>query len=338
MAKLSKKKVSSKKVDFQQNILLKKSSKEKPTKKSKNSSKKNQQISKRNKKNSDQQLTGMETLKERILKKIGRSDDVFQQRQTPSSDKTRSSSETWVKTNIPGFDALFEYGIPKENNILICGGPGSGKTIFCLQVAYEAAKRGEKTVYMSFEESEDHLRKHMRSFGWNPDELEKKGTLIIKRYDSFDISRQVEAMLERSKGELLIDVKPLLFPKGFTPEWVVIDSISALSASFIGKEDVYRTYIDQLFRMLENLKTTSLLITESTNIPIRLSESGIEEFLADGVVVMYNTRVGEIRESGIEVLKMRGTKFDKRIVVFQITNSGIQVYPDQVLYSTPEQV
>src|SRR3990167_8956536 len=39
----------------------------------------------------------------------------------------------WIHTGIVGFDELLQKGIQKGSSILVCGGPGSGKTIFCLQ-------------------------------------------------------------------------------------------------------------------------------------------------------------------------------------------------------------
>src|SRR3989338_5019893 len=83
----------------------------------------------------------------------------------------------FIKTGISGFDELFEKGIPKGTATLLCGGPGPGKTIFGLQALYNAAKNGEKCIYMTFEENEDKLRQHMGDFGWSPEELEKEGKL-----------------------------------------------------------------------------------------------------------------------------------------------------------------
>ena len=42
------------------------------------------------------------------------------------------------KTDIPGFDYLLKEGVPIGASVLVEGGPGSGKTIFCLQIAYNA--------------------------------------------------------------------------------------------------------------------------------------------------------------------------------------------------------
>ena len=50
----------------------------------------------------------------------------------------------YVKTGITGLDQLFEKGIPKNSNILVAGGAGSGKTIMCLQILNNAVKDGKK--------------------------------------------------------------------------------------------------------------------------------------------------------------------------------------------------
>lgn len=156
----------------------------------------------------------------------------------------KPKKDKWVNVGVPGFDKLLEKGIPKGTSTLVCGGPGSGKTIFGLQTLNYGATHNEKCLYITFEESEKRLRQHMHDFNWNPEELEKEGKLIIKRYDPFAITRQVEALLAKAKGELLIDVKPVLFPDNFKPDRIVLDSLSAIAAAFVGKEETYRIYIE----------------------------------------------------------------------------------------------
>lgn len=246
--------------------------------------------------------------------------------------KKKKDTKTTIVTGIPGFDELFDKGIPKGSTVLLAGGAGSGKTILSLQnLAYHAAE-GEKCFYMSFEESEERLIGHMEQFGWKPKKLIKAGKLKIKRYSPFDISRSVEAMLAKEKGELLIDIDPVMIPKGFKPDFIVLDSLTAVASAFTGKEDSYRIYIEQLFRFFERMKVTAFLITETEQVPKVFSSSGVEEFLADGVIVLYNFKRGDVRENAIEVLKMRGANHQKKIVAMQITPQGIVVYPDQEIF------
>ncbi len=237
-----------------------------------------------------------------------------------------------IRTGIPGFDRLFKRGIPQGATVLIAGGAGSGKTIFCLQTLANHAAQGKKCYYMSFEESEERLIGHMRDFGWEPDKLIKAGNLVIERYSPFHVSRTVEAMLAKEKGELLIDVDPVVLPDGFTPDFIALDSLTAVGSVFVDKEDSYRIYIEQLFRFFESLGCTSFLITETEQVPEIFSTAGVEEFLADGVFVLYNLKREGVRENAIEVLKMRGEEHQKRMVAMQISDKGIIVYPEQEVF------
>ncbi len=239
----------------------------------------------------------------------------------------------YVQTGIQGFDKLMDKGIPQGSSLIICGGPGSGKTIFCLQALQHAVSNGQKGLYMTFEESPARLKDHMHDFGWHPEDYEKKGKLIIKQFSPFEVTRQVEAMLEQAKGELMIDVKPLLFPKSFKPDWIFVDSLSAIASAFIGKEETYRIYIEQLFKLFEELGATSFLISESIDVATKLSTSGVEEFLADGVIALYSIKHGNVRENAVEIIKIRGAGFSKRIVAMKIKDGeGIIIYPEQEVF------
>jgi circadian clock protein KaiC len=248
------------------------------------------------------------------------------------SKKNPHKKTEHIFTGIEGFDALLDKGIPKGAGVLIAGGAGSGKTIFCLQKLHYHATHGDKCLYMSFEESEDKLIKHMSDFGWEPEKLIKEGKLMIKRFNPFDITRSVDALLMKAKGELLIDIEPVILPKNFRPSIIAVDSLTAIASAFSDKEDTYRIYIEQLFRFFENLGATSLMITETEQIPKIFSKTGVEEFLADGVVVLYNIQHGNVRENAIEILKMRGVRHQKKIVAMQVTSNGIVVYPDQEVF------
>jgi len=242
-----------------------------------------------------------------------------------------------IKTNIPGFDKLFKEGIPHGASVLVEGGPGSGKTIFCLQIAYNACKNGKRVLYMSFEEPEDRLRSHMKNFGWDPEKYEKKGLLLIKRFNALDIARSVEALLSEAKRELLIEVQPVLIPKEFNPDIVCIDSLSSIASAFSGEESRFRIYMEQLFRYLEEHNITSFLIRETAN-PTHIGVVYVERgeavsFLSDGIIVLYNVIYPNgKRGRAIEVLKMRGEEIDRRIVKAEILNKkGFVVYPNRQL-------
>lgn len=239
-----------------------------------------------------------------------------------------------IKTYIPGFDELLEHGIPKGNAVLVEGGPGAGKTIFCLQLAYNACKRGNKVLYMSFEEPEVNLIQHMKNFGWDADKLIKQDLLRIKRFNALDVARSVEALLSEAKKELLIEIQPVFFPPDFKADIVCIDSLTSISSAFSGEESRFRIYMEQLFRYLEKTKITSFLIREVANPTHIGGAAGYVEkgeaisFLSDGIIVIYNVIYSNgTRGAAMEVLKMRGEKIAKKIVLSEITKRGMVVYP-----------
>lgn len=241
----------------------------------------------------------------------------------------------WVKTGVPGFDDLIEEGgIPTGANILVSGGPGTGKTIFCLQTLYNAACNGHKCLYITFEESPERLKKHMRQFGWKIDTFEENDAFVIKRLDPFRIARSVEALLAKAAGQLPIETKrlPKLIPDDFNPYMIAMDSVSALESAFTGKPESYRIYIEQLFRLFEETGAMTFLVTETEEAPKKYSRTGVEEFLADGVFVFYYGKVRDMRLRAVEILKLRGAKHLNKIVPLHITDKGLEIFPGERIF------
>jgi len=241
-------------------------------------------------------------------------------------NKSKSLNHTglsYVKTHISGFDKLIGEGIPEGSSVLVEGGPGSGKTIFCLTLLKNMCERGKKVLYMTFEEPEDRLRHHLKSFGADVEGYEKKGLLMVKRFNALDIARSVEALLSEAKKELLIDVQPVLIPKEFSADIVLIDSLSSISSAFSGEENRFRIYMEQLFRYLESHEITSFLIREVSN-PSHVGGTFVERgeavsFLSDGIIAIYNVFYKNApRKRAVEVVKLRGSNIDRRILEFDI--------------------
>lgn len=258
--------------------------------------------------------------------------------------KNRQKSKIkWLFTGIPGFDDLLVKGIPKGSNIIIAGGPGSGKTIFCLQTLYNKALDGKDCVFLSMEERPERLMDHLLEFGYKIAEIERgenqiiirvdgKGRISLKRLQPIKLARSIEALLEKASGTLPIDIDLVLdfFPEDFDVCLLTLDSISAIETAFSGTRRQYRIYIEQLFRYFEHLDITTLMITESSNAPHQFSNTGVEEFLADGIFVFYNFQGVKRRTRGAEIYKLRGAAHSQKIVPMEITSKGIVINPEEV--------
>lgn len=229
-----------------------------------------------------------------------------------------------LQVGVDKFDNLIEDGgVERGSTILVSGGCGTGKTTFGLQALHHGAQNGERGIYISFEEEPVKVKRHMKkNYGWDFYELERKGLIRFIKLDPIRIARSVEAAKLQQEGALRIKIEPIELP--FVPDRVVLDSLSALSIAFEDEEN-YRKYIRQLFESFEAYDSINFVLSETEQNPNVYSRSGIEEFLADGVIVLYNMKIGAHRENALEILKLRSSKHEKRLVPYHIGDNGFSV-------------
>jgi len=247
----------------------------------------------------------------------------------------QTKKEDVLKTGISGFDELFtKKGIPEGSSVLVAGGPGTGKSIFCRQICYNVVSKGKRCMYVSFEESKERIENSMKSFGWDVTKYIENGTFLIQKINPLDILRMKFGSLGSSGSatDISYKIKPLVIPRDFHPDVIAVDSLSAIIDASVSKDRNYRIYLQQLFSFFEETGATSFLITETDPMPIRYSDTGIEEFLADGIVVLYNIQKEDVRENAIEVLKMRYGEHEKKMVLMKITEKGLNVFPQKRVF------
>ena len=229
-----------------------------------------------------------------------------------------------LPTRVSKFDQLIsDGGLERGSTILISGGAGTGKTTFSMQSLYHGAMNGEKGIYLSFEEEPEKIMAHMKkNYGFDFESLQKRGLVAIIKIDPSTIARSLEESLLEKEGGLKIRLKKISFP--FVPDRVMVDSLSALSIAF-EKEETYRKYLRELFEALEASQAISFVITETEQNPTVYSRTGVEEFLADGVVVLYNLKKNEKRENALEILKLRSSKHKKGLVQYRFGQKGLEI-------------
>jgi len=275
---------------------------------------------------------------------------------TEENSSNKKFNDEVLETQIRGFDLLFaEGGIPRGNSVLVAGGTGTGKSTFCRQICYNLVSQGKNCMYVSFEESISRIERSMNVFGWDARKHIDEGRLLIQKINPLDILRMKFGSISGSGSAtelsykikpliipkefhpevIVVDsllsykIKPLIIPKEFHPEVIVVDSLTAIISASITKEKNYRVYLQQLFNFFEETGATSFLVTETEPMPTRFSDTGIEEFLADGIIVLYNIQRGDRRENAIEVLKMRYSNHQKKIFAMEIASEGMKIYPDR---------
>ncbi len=217
-----------------------------------------------------------------------------------------------VKTGIPNLDALVGGGFAKKSTNLIVGGSGSGKSIFAVQFLVDAMKRGEKCLYVTFEEKKEQFYKNMLEFNWDLADYEKRGLLTFLEYTP----EKVKTMLEEGGGA----IESIILSKKIAR--VIIDSISSFEILF---EDEFekREATLALFSMISDWGCTSMITLEEPG--EAKSASRALEFESDSIILLYFLRTNSERERFIEVLKMRGSEHSKRMYKFEITKKGIMI-------------
>lgn len=245
------------------------------------------------------------------------------------------TSETILPIRVSVFDTLIDKGgIERGNTIIVSGGCGTGKSTFTYQSCYMSALGGEKCVYITLEEAPNKLSRHMaENYGFDIRNVSEN--FIVVYVDAFTLARSVEAEMEKQKGNLLIKTRTILdmIPSTFSPDRIVVDSLSALSAAFIGNEQEYRIYLIHLIRRLEGYNSVNFLLAETEQDPSSFSRTGIEEFLVDGVFVLYNIKQGHTRQRALEILKLRNSNHSKRVIPYELTDEGFVVHPESDIFT-----
>ncbi|MFZ3077532.1 MAG: ATPase domain-containing protein [Candidatus Aenigmatarchaeota archaeon] len=223
-----------------------------------------------------------------------------------------------IKTGVEGLDELISGGLPEGSLTLLTGTCGTGKTLISSQFIYYGAVSGENAVYVSFEETPENIKSNAKLFGWNFDELEKKGKVLFVKYDPYHAEDIIE-MLENSIRKI-------------NAKRVVIDSISALGL-YVRDIPEIRKIIFGLSTMLHRLGCTTLMISEVLAEQKDLSRFSVEEFVADGVIVLYYLRTNSQFSRSLTVWKLRGSDHSQKLHPYKITHKGIVVYPKEEAYA-----
>ncbi len=229
-----------------------------------------------------------------------------------------------LETGIPGFDFLSEGGLPKGRATLIAGSAGSAKTVFACQFLIEGIKKGENGVFVTFEEPPKAIRKNMRGFGWKIKQWEEE-----RKWAFVDASPQPgeKPMVsgEYDLGALLARIEYAI--NKYKAQRVSMDSLGAIFSHLEDSAQV-RSDLFRLASALRELEVTAILTAERIEEYGEISRFGVEEFVADNVVILRNVLMDEKRRRTIEILKYRGTDHQKGEFPFTIiSGKGVVIIP-----------
>ncbi len=232
--------------------------------------------------------------------------------------QVQGSDVVRITTGVEGVDELMEGGIPEKSVVLLTGPTGAGKSIFAMEFLVEGALHSEPGVYISLQESMEETINQMRFFGWPIDRLMDEGKIVVIQPELYNFDALLTAIEEAIDK---IQAKRL-----------VIDSISIIGMYFEEPFKIRKSLLD-LGRMLKKLGCTTLAISEIGEGKIELSPYGIEEYVSDGVIVLYFIKKGNMFLRAVAIRKLRSTNHSTKIHPLEIKRpGGIVVYPAEEVF------
>lgn len=236
-----------------------------------------------------------------------------------------SSAIDKLEVGIEGFDAIAEGGLPKGRTTLMAGTAGSGKTMFAMQFIMVGVQRYDQPgVVVTFEEAPGELTANVASLGWDLDALTEEGKIAI-----VDVSPEPgEEIVEAGLYDLTALMARIEFAVNKVgAKRVVLDAIGAVFPQF-SDSALVRRELHRIATGLRRLGVTALLTIERTEEYGPIARFGVEEFVADNVVILRNQLEQEKRRRTIEILKFRGSSHSKGEFPYTISYpEGISIIP-----------
>ncbi len=234
-------------------------------------------------------------------------------------------------TGIHGLDDLIEGGFPRNRTILVSGACGTGKSIFSMQYLFHGITQcNEPGVFVTFDEAPDNIRSDMLRFGWNLQELEAHN--LFAMVDGASARAGTPSTEQNALQTHQLDINRVLTEvltvcRRIGAKRLVIDSIPALGFQLDNENEIRKTIL-RLSQVLNKSGMTSIITTElpeQTTGQGRLtfSKYGVEEYIADGVLLLNFLSLGEKSTRTAYIRKMRGTKHSLETHPFDITENGI---------------
>jgi circadian clock protein KaiC len=226
-----------------------------------------------------------------------------------------------VPSGINGLDEVTGGGLPAGRPTLVCGGPGSGKTLVGLSFLVNGARQyGEPGVLMSFEENANDLASDVASLGFDLQELVAQGQLFVD-YVHVDRS-EIEETGEYDLEGLFVRLDHAVGSVG--AKRVVLDTVESLFGG-LSNESILRAELRRLLRWLKDRNLTTIITGERGT--QTLSRQGLEEYVTDAVILLDHRVRDELSTRRLRIVKYRGSFHGTNEYPFLIDRQGVSVLP-----------
>lgn len=217
-----------------------------------------------------------------------------------------------MPTGIERLDAILDGGYRRASCILVAGQPGTGKTLLVSTFTNAACRRGEKILYVSYEESDLALMGNLLSAGMDlrPHVAANQLAFLTNMPEAIGAEEHFLQVMARIQT--------------FAPQHVVVDAISACER--MGGKQAAFEYLMRLLNTCKERGITILLVnqTSGTRDHLEISGNGISSMIDTIIFMNYIEGAGETNRL-IEVLKSRGSAHSNQKREYVITSNGLQI-------------
>src|SRR5579872_4143699 len=226
-----------------------------------------------------------------------------------------------VPTGIAGLDQVTHGGFPKGRTALVCGGPGTGKTLLGLEFLVHGAQQfNEPGVCIAFEETAAELVTNMASLGYDLAALVRQHKMAI---DYVHVDRkQIEETGEYDLEALFIRLRYAI--DRVKAKRVMLDTLEVLFAGF-KEEGIVRAELRRIFHWLKEAGVTAVITAETGS--NALTRYGLEEYVADCVILLDHRVTEQVSTRRLRVMKYRGSAHGTNEYPFLVNEGGIAVVP-----------
>ena len=234
-----------------------------------------------------------------------------------SLELQHAASTERVSSGIGDLDDMLEgEGYFRGSSVLVSGTAGTGKTTLATSFADATCRRGEKCLYIAFEESLGQLSRNMRSVGFELNPWIKKGLLIHRAWRPSQYGMEMH----------LLRIHKLI--EQFQPKAVVIDPVTNLISGSTAKD--VQAMLTRLLDFLKMRKVTALFTSltaageslEHTNLAI--------SSLIDTWVLLRDIELNGERNRAVYLVKSRGMAHSNQLREFVMGKNGIRLIPAYV--------
>jgi len=227
------------------------------------------------------------------------------------TELTYKVSDERVSSGLPQLDEMLRGGYYRGSSVLISGAPGTAKSTLAGLFAAAACKRGERTLFVSFDEGADQIVRNLKSMKINLAPHVRSGALRIysTRTRGPNIENQFAALRDLVHSH--------------RPRCLVIDPLSALSTKLehVASADAAQQFLDFLKDEHITVVSTSRLGglggDESTS-------TGVSTFADSWIHLSHVVNEGE-RNRALTIVKSRGTGHSNHVRELTLSDRGVSL-------------